>query len=304
MTAFRCSVAATARGDALAGTASTVRAFLLLEEAGPWGRTAWRDARLPEGLGAEVTRRSASAGVRPLLIRQDSRRHQRVRRLFTAYVDPAGPAWVEAGEVDDPRAVLDLDLDGLGAGRTSGLDRWAEPVFAVCVHGRHDTCCAERGRPVLHALTDAEPEATWGVSHIGGDRYAGNLLVLPGGLYYGRLDPARAVTVAAQFRSGHLDLDRLRGRSCWPMPVQAAEIALRRRLEATALEAVRLVGHTGDPDRVTARFATDRGMWEVGVEAVRSAPTALTCHAGSLSPDVHWTPRSIRPSGSTGAPVG
>ena len=46
MSDFRCAAEARARGDELAGTASTVRGFLLLEHAGPWGVDALRDARL------------------------------------------------------------------------------------------------------------------------------------------------------------------------------------------------------------------------------------------------------------------
>src|SRR4029453_5830608 len=68
--------------------------------------------------------------------------------------------------------------------------------------GRHGACCAERGRPVAAALAQAHPEETWEVSHIGGDRFAGNLLVLPNGLYYGRLDPGPALAAPGPPRSG------------------------------------------------------------------------------------------------------
>src|SRR3546814_16904449 len=53
--AFRCSSASRLRDEPAAGTASTVRAFLLIEHSGPWGVDALRDARLPEGLGGAVT---------------------------------------------------------------------------------------------------------------------------------------------------------------------------------------------------------------------------------------------------------
>ena len=46
------------------------------------------------------------------------------------------------------------------------------------------------------ALSAAYPDQTWEVSHIGGDRYAGNALVLPDGLYLGRLDADSAVAAA------------------------------------------------------------------------------------------------------------
>ena len=73
MSDFRCAAEARARGDELAGTASTVRGFLLLEHAGPWGVDALRDARLPDGLGAHLRAASRRHGVRVLLARRPGR---------------------------------------------------------------------------------------------------------------------------------------------------------------------------------------------------------------------------------------
>ena len=159
------------------------------------------------------------------------------------------------------RALLDVDL---GALRTDGTLGWPEapgPVLAVCTHGRHDACCAESGRPVAAALAAAHPEETWEVSHIGGDRFAGNLLVLPHGLYYGRLDQVAALTVAGAHLAGQVDLDHLRGRSGWAMPVQHAEVALRRELGETRLDAVRLV-------RTRVDGSTTRAVFRVGAQVV------------------------------------
>ena len=61
VSAYRCAAAALARDEPLAGTASTVRAFLLVENAGPWGTDALHDARLPDevkdGLRSPLGRR-------------------------------------------------------------------------------------------------------------------------------------------------------------------------------------------------------------------------------------------------------
>ena len=58
---FRCARASEARAESLAGTASTVRSFLLVEHPGPWGVDALRDALLdyaektgPAGVEAEA----------------------------------------------------------------------------------------------------------------------------------------------------------------------------------------------------------------------------------------------------------
>jgi len=221
------------------GTASTVRAFLLLENAGPWGVHALHDARLPDGLGEELVRRAAANRVRVLLVRRPGRQVASSRiSVLAAYAHHSEP-WLESTELGDIHEVHDLDLEALGAGRSMGLSPHPEPVFAVCTHGRHDTCCAERGRPVAAGLAAVHPDSTWEVSHIGGDRFAANLLVLPHGLYYGRLEPAAAVGVADAHLDGRMDLEHLRGRSGLAMSLQAAEVELRRFLKEERLGAVR-----------------------------------------------------------------
>lgn len=286
---FRCSVASEARSESLAGSASTVPAFLLLEHPGPWGVSALRDARFDEGVSQQLREHAAASGVRILLIRRPGRARVGVgaRRIFAVHAR-APYAWTETARIEDPRAVLDLDLAGLRAGRSLGLEAHDEPLFAVCTHGRHDACCAEQGRPAAAALAAAVPDHTWEVSHLGGDRFAANMLLAPDGLYYGRLTPQAAVEVARARLAGEIELDHLRGRTCYPMPVQAAEIALRRDLGLTAPGALRLIsraqtGSAGDPDGqgllTDATFAHDGQAYAVRVRSTHSARVTLTCRA-------------------------
>ena len=284
--AFRCAGASVLRDEPLAGTASTVRAFLLVEHAGPWGVDALKDARLPDGLGPRIAAAAAAAKVRVLLVRRPGgvKPQPGQHTVLAAYADPVAP-WLETGTVTDLHDVLDLDLAGLRAGRSVGLERTVEPVFAVCTHGRHDACCAEQGRPVAKALTQAHPEHTWEVSHIGGDRFAGNMVVLPHGLYYGRLDAPSALAVAAGVTTGEVELDHLRGRSGLPMPVQHAEIALRRDLGETRGDAVRFVRRTSVDDLTTAVFEVAGSAWEVVVRSARGSDLQrLTCRATRDNP--------------------
>jgi hypothetical protein len=262
----------------MAGTASTVRAFLLLENRGPWGENALRDARLPDGLGEELTTRTTAAGVRVLLVRRPGRQGPAEGlRIFAAYAHHAEP-WLETTVLGDIHQVHDLDVEALGAGRSPGLTPHLDPVFAVCTHGRHDTCCAERGRPVAAALAARHPAQTWEVSHIGGDRFAANALVLPHGLYYGRLDAALVTEVAAAQLAGRVSLDHLRGRSGLGMTLQYAEIALRHHLGETMLGGVRLLSRTARDGVVTAAFAVRGRSYAVAVRTTMSTePQRLTC---------------------------
>ena len=282
--AFRCAGASLLRDDPLPGTASTVRAFLLVEHTGAWGAEALRDARLPDGLGPALARAAAAARVRPLLVRRPDRRtHQDGLRVFAAWAHPVRP-WLETTVVADPHTLLDLDLAALGAGRSPGLTPYDGTLLCVCTHGRHDACCAERGRPVAAALARAHPEETWEVSHIGGDRFAGNALVLPQGLYYGRLDAVSALAVARGHvgagSAGELDLEHLRGRSGFAMPVQAAELALRRQLAETRDDAVRLVSRAVEGELTVAVFTVAAVEWEVTVRTTLGDDLVqLTCRA-------------------------
>jgi (2Fe-2S) ferredoxin len=285
--AFRCSASSRELAEPLEGTASTVRAFLLVEAPGPWGVDAVRDCRLDRVVKQRLLDLERRHRVRPLLVR----RHGRGKtgggatgevRVFAAYVHTDRP-WVQAGALGDARDLLDLDLAGLGSGEPPGLTPHDEPLFLVCTHGRHDACCAERGRPLATAMTEAAPEHTWEVSHIGGDRFAANLLVLPHGLYYGRLEPHDAAGLVDAHLAGRLDVEHLRGRSAYPFSVQAAEVYLRRHLGLDGVAALPLVQHARHGTETRAVFAAGGGRWEVRVHTEIGEPRQLTCRAGTAS---------------------
>jgi len=283
---FSCTPASLQRGESIVGTATHVRTWLLLEHSGAWGRKALRDARLPDGLGAELQRRAAQLRAKILLVRRPRASSDPGRlNVFAAYSDPAAPR-LEHGTVSDARDVLDLDLGALRTGGTSGLDAADDPIFCVCTNGRHDACCSEFGRPVAMALQQSHPDHTWEVSHIGGDRFAGNLVVLPHGLYYGRLTAESGSSVADAHLRGDLVLDQLRGRSSYAMPVQAAEIELRQVLALPGINDVRLLARDVDADVTTATFETLTGTFRVQLRTIvdESAPGRLTCQALRDSP--------------------
>jgi hypothetical protein len=275
--AVRCSVRSSLRDEPMVGTASTVRRYLLLESPGPWGAEVLRHSRLPPEVKHELRLRSRQTGIRVLLIRRHRQRAVGAsRQFFIADVGSPHPRLVH-GRLTDPREILDVDLTA-----PTGVEASADPLFLVCTHGRHDPCCAERGRPLARALAAAFPEQTWECSHLGGDRFAGNLLCLPDGLCYGRVAPEDAAAIGATHLAGRLDLVHLRGRAGYSFAVQAAEWHLRVRLRLVGLNDVVLIGqHTDAADTVAIFDTADAGRWSVRISTSHAPPHPLTCNAVS-----------------------
>lgn len=285
---FRCAAASADRCEPLAGTASTVRSFLVVQQEGAWGADAVYDSELPDAVATWLEQMSRTTGVRPLLIR----RHRRAStddgvRVFAAHAHHHAP-WMETAILDDVAQVTDLDLAALAQGRSVGLSPTSGSIFLTCTHGRHDVCCALRGRPAAAALATSDPELAWEVSHIGGDRFAGNMLVLPHGLYYGRVDAESAPAIAAAHLAGRLDLDHLRGRADFPFALQAAEHHLRAHLDLDGHDEVRFMSRSGEGDVVAATFTVPNETWRVAVRPVIGEPAQLTCSsAGDRRPRLH-----------------
>jgi hypothetical protein len=278
----RCSEAARARGDQLAATASHVRNWLLIEQPGAWGIDALLQSSLPSALARELHRRGHELRIRVVLIRQSDRRPGGVN-VFLAHT---GGSRTEPlllhGVLDDPAALLEFDLQPLTRGRPIGFGRPEErPLYLVCTNGRHDVCCAERGRPIFRALAAELPERTWECSHIGGDRFAGNIVCLPRGDYFGWVEPGDAIGIARRYELGALDLEHHRGRSSWPRDLQAADRYVRQRDGLAAFDDLRPVTRTRI-DASTRRVVLEGSGGErhdLLVRIIREQEHYLTCRA-------------------------
>lgn len=284
--AFRCAVSALQRRDDPAGTATHLDALLLVEQDRTWGTSVLKDGALP----ADVRRHlGTQSSVKVLCIRRHHRSDRTGRlRAFVAF--PASRQLFRA-DLSAANDLLELDLAALAARRPpAGWRREDRPIYAACTHGRHDVCCAELGRPVAAALSTVRPDAAWEVSHIGGDRFAGNVLVLPHGLYYGQMTAPAALELPLLHEDGRLDLARLRGSPALPMPAQFAEIALRRHLAEDRIDGLQYLGRTGE----THVLSRGEERWEVSVARTRGVPVRMTCGATRESPAPGFEVVSLR----------
>ncbi len=285
--ADRCSLRSRARGEPLAGTASTIHTWLLVEHPGPWGVDALRDARMTDRVGRSLRRIERESEARVLLIRRVDRRSD---GSVTCFAVDTRDAWAGRRRLETIEDVGEIHLSDRAT-----FEPLRDPIAVVCTHGRRDPCCAERGRPLAQALAASFPEATWESTHVGGDRFAGNLVLFPHGLYYGRVEPESAAGIVDAYLEGRVVLDNYRGRSRDPFAVQAAEHHLRTRLGIDGIDAITSEHVDREGRTVRVRFATPVGPHIVSIERLDTEPMRLTCHAEGEQRPLAWRPLEIDP---------
>lgn len=195
------------------------------------------------------------------------------------------------GEVTDPEELLTVPLDG-STGTAS-----PNPVVAVCAHGKHDRCCAVRGRGVAARIAEHYPEWTWECSHLGGDRFAATMLVLPHGLYYGRVDATEPEELIRLFTEGRLDDRYLRGRSSLPNTVQAAQHHARVHTGDDRIDSLAPISVDESDGETTVVLAAPDGDIEVRLADEQSDPILSTCEARVAGRVRQWRLLSISRAG-------
>ena len=269
------------------GSAPQSRGWLLLEHPGPWPVDAVAGSGIEPAILQSLREAAAVAGARILLVRRPGRlQRDAPRRWILTRPDRAtveGP-WREDRDLRAAAAAL-------AGPPPAGTVTPAAALILVCAHGMHDACGAIRGRPVAAALAEHYPDQVWECSHVGGDRFAPNVVLLPDGFYYGNLDPDTAVETVRQHLAGAVDARRLRGMSSFAPPVQAAVAAAYDRLGPLApglvrVEAVDQIGpHDGHGSQTSVQLrAGDAARARVEVLAVRRPVAQLTCRAVRETP--------------------
>lgn len=267
-----CSEISRENDEPLGGTASRIDFWLLVEYRGLWSHDALGGSGLSDQVKARLRELvAARPRTRLLLVRRPDRRRREGFAVFAAD-SREGHERLSRLEVPDLEALRRIDPFEDG-------ERVGEPLFLVCTHGKHDRCCARHGRPLWEGVSEQLDESSaWQCTHVGGDRFAGNLVALPHGVYYGRVGRDDVADLLDHHLSGRLSLPHYRGRSCWPFAVQAAERRIRAEEGLTGLSDVALAGvnREGD-DRWAVSFDTPAGRREVDVVAELGELTLLTC---------------------------
>ncbi len=219
-----CSDRCLAAGEPMAGTAPRVDVWLLLEYAPVWRRKALADndlsAPMGEWLQAQVQAFDAlGLAVRPQFVRRPEIDTDRT----TLFVARSGGLFRFESVGYDAMRTLDLKREETLAERFTRIE---EPTYFVCTNGQRDLCCARYGLPAYRELRALVGGRAWQTTHVGGHRFAPNVVVLPQGVLYGRVHPDEVPGFVAEVEAGRVSMPHVRGRSAFPPEAQAAEAVL------------------------------------------------------------------------------
>ncbi|MGH9189373.1 MAG: sucrase ferredoxin [Acidimicrobiales bacterium] len=289
-----CTNTADELAEPLAASAGVARAWLLIEHPGPWKRDPFA-AGFDQEVRAELERRAAGSAVKILAIRRGDGAGAHRRRVIVAHCGP-GQAWLATSTVVREQELLDLDMEAVAEGRTpEQLEPLTVSLYLVCTHAGRDACCGRLGRPLADQLGTVHPGRVWECSHLGGHRFAANLVCLPHGVLYGRVDLAAGdgPRLAERYEKSRLDLDHLRGMSWQAPPVQAADLFVRRHTGLLAVDDVEPVATTDMGDGlwlVEMRTpGTPAGSWEAHVRHVPTGqPRPFSCSTEELEDPGRW----------------
>ena len=278
---MRCSALADQLGEPMIGSVAHRIRWLLVEDRSAWGDKAVRDV-----MGAAFEASAKEHGVRPLLVRRREGDPAGDVQRRLVLVDTATREAATRTIGDLAALTIEEIADAPIAGFGEPLDG---PLFLVCTNGKRDACCALRGRALMAALSAEHGARTWECTHLGGHRFAGNLVCLPDGIVYGRVSPADGPRLAAAYLAGSLDPEHLRGRSAWPAPAQVAELVLRRQLGLHGIGDVALsaIEASGDAARVTLTTA-DATTHRFELRSERATPRPISCRSDETEAPVHW----------------
>lgn len=283
---FYCSELSRRAAEKTFGTASLGAVWLLLEYPHGWGHRAFEESAL--SLEVKDHFKRACAGIknsRVLFIKTDRARRDASMSLFVIRCRERNPFVVRFGleKYDDVRA-LDFGAVASGANLQGGVVT-NEPLYLVCTHGRRDKCCAKFGVPLFNSLIEhaGDSASVWQSSHLGGDRFAANLVCFPHGLFYAHTSEESGRFIAGEYGAGRVALDKFRGRACYAPHVQAAEYFVRAESGVAGVEDLRflsseLIGET--MWRVRFRAAEGARVHEARIQSrVSEFRNFITCHA-------------------------
>ena len=154
-------------------------------------------------------------------------------------------------------------------------------LYFVCTHARRDLCCSREGLPTWQRLDALSNGRAWQTTHLGGHRFAPNVLTLPSARSYGRVRVDEVDAFFADIESGAVPTKYLRGNSLLPPDAQACEPTI-------LLDDGTYLGLSGNK----VQYETDSGIQSTPIPRKRDLEILASCG------DTEWKTVTVYESAS------
>lgn len=234
-----CSSISSSVNEQLFGTAPTVDHWFLIEYNKNWAYDAFLSSDIPRMVKDYVLNESQNiVNSRIQLIKKDDINNDGPR-FYYVNSSEFSPTLYEF-ELNQYVDILDIDLVRLSEQQGYEENKSEKKLALVCSHGTHDKCCGTLGVPVYNLLKEKSNIDVWRTSHVGGHRFAANMIMLPEGIYYGRVNSSNLEEVIEHHDKNEIYLDCYRGRSCYRQSTQVSDYFLRTKTGRNGIYDIRL----------------------------------------------------------------
>ena len=301
---FYCSELSRDVAERSFGTASIGDVWLLVEYREAWGAHVLHDSALSPEVKRHLNKFCKLVPRSRVLFIKQERLRQDALSCFVVRCRERAPSIVKF-TLSGYDELLKIDAVAIAAGDSlAGGERTDAPLYLVCTHGKRDKCCAKFGYTLYKSLRaggegGTAREHVWQSSHVGGDRFAANLVCFPHGIFYAHVTPEAGRLMVAEYERGRrLVLAGYRGRTCYAYPVQAAEFFIRSETGINAIGELRYRRHerTGEKSWLVKFFEAGAGKIHEARVAARTSEfhNYITCNSTGEQQVVQYVLESYR----------
>jgi len=233
-----CSQMSSLSGEHLYGTATQVKNWFLLEYSGMWKKEAFAQSKLPQAVKGHLEKFLLSFEESRIQLIGGSGPRQGSLVFYYVSVSEFFPKLYKF-EMETYEDLLSIDIVELV--HRGEIEKFSceEKLVLVCTHGARDNCCAAAGSMVYKELIQKEGIYPWRTTHVGAHRFAANLVMLPEGIYYGRVTTENFNDIVSSHLRGEIFLDCYRGRSCFSQTSQVSDYFLRKEIQKLGIYDIR-----------------------------------------------------------------
>jgi hypothetical protein len=294
---FYCSQLSRDADEQPYGTASIGDVWVLVEYPHGWGSKALEESDLSPHVKRYLKSTTGAIPKSKLLFIKQDRASSRDLTLYIVRCRERNP-FILRFNLQSYEDLLKIDIPAAAEGHSDGGTICELPLYLVCTHGRRDKCCAKFGFALYKSLRPIAGEMIWQSSHVGGDRFAANMVCFPHGLFYAHVTEPVGKALMEEYGKGRMLLREYRGRACYGRIAQTAEFFIRNESALLGVDDLRFCDQQRvDENTWIVHFTgpTDQLVHEVRITSRPSEfQTYTTCHSSEEQKVVQYVLEDYR----------